>query len=120
MNNPDQIKLFLSMFAIQAPTLLVCFAAGIVILARWNECSKASMWALFGFGLTAVLCFAVPVAQTAVQEWARQSGHTMIEGASLMAGISMVWSVLRAVTYILLLIAVFAGRSTSPPVSISP
>jgi len=120
MNNPDQIKLFLSMFAIQAPTLLVCFAAGIVILARWNECSKASVWALFGFGLTAVLCFAVPVAQTAVQEWARQSGHTMIEGASLMAGISMVWSVLRAVTYILLLIAVFAGRSTSPPVSISP
>ena len=105
------------MFAIQLPTLLVCFVAGVVILARWKEGSKGSLWALLGFGLAAVLCFAVPVAQTAVQDWVRHSGHTTIEGASVMAGISMVWAVLRAVTYALLLMAVFAGRSTSPPVS---
>jgi hypothetical protein len=117
MNNTDQIKLLLSMFAIQLPTLLVCFVAGVVILGRWKEGSNGSMWALFGFGLAAVLCFAVPVAQTAVQDWVSHRGHTTIEGASVMAGISMVWSVLRAVTYALLLIAVFAGRSTSPPVS---
>ena len=45
------------------------------------------------------------------------SGHTTVEGASIMAGISIVWSFLRAVSYALLLIAVFAGRSSSPPVS---
>jgi len=117
MNNTDQIKLLLSMFAIQLPTLIVCFVAGVVILARWKQGSKGSMWALLGFGLAAVLCFAVPVAQTAVQDWVRHSGYTTPESASLMAGISIVWSVLRAVTYALLLIAVFAGRSTSPPVS---
>jgi hypothetical protein len=105
------------MFAIQLPTLLVCFVAGVVILARWKEGSRGSIWALLGFGLAAFLCFAVPVAQTAVQDWVRHSGHTAIEGASVIAGISMVWSVLRAVTYALLLIAVFAGRSTRPPVS---
>ena len=116
MNNTDQIKLLLSMFAIHLPTLLVCFVAGIVILGRWKQGSKGSMWALFGFGLAAVLCFAIPVAQTAVQDWVRQNGHTIIESASVMAGISIVWSVLRAVSYALLLIAVFAGRSTSPPV----
>jgi hypothetical protein len=117
MNNTDQIKLLLTTFAIQLPTLLVCFVAGVVILGRWKQASKASIWALLGFGLTAVLCFAVPVAQTAVQDWVRHSGHTMADGASVMAGISIVWSVLRAVTYALLLVAVFAGRSTSPPVS---
>jgi uncharacterized integral membrane protein len=117
MNNTDQIKLLLSMFAIQLPTLLVCFVAGVVILGRWKQGSKGSMWAFLGFGLAAVLCFAVPVAQAAVQDWVRQSGHTTAESASVMAGISIVWSVLRAVTYALLLIAVFAGRSTSPPVS---
>jgi len=117
MNNTDQIKVLLSMFAIQLPTLLVCFVAGVVILARWKQGSKGSMWALLGFGLATVLCFAVPVAQTAVQAWIKHSGHTIIESASVMAGISMVWSVLRAVTYALLLVAVFAGRSTSPPVS---
>ena len=117
MNNTDQIKALLSMFAIQLPTLLVCFVAGVVILGRWKEGSKGSIWALLGFGLAAVLCFAVPVAQTAVQDWVSHSGHTTIERASVMAGISIVWSVLRAVTYGLLLIAVFAGRSTSPPTS---
>jgi hypothetical protein len=117
MNNTNQIELLLSMFAIQLPTLLVCFVAGVVILGRWKEGSNGSMWALLGFGLAAVLCFAVPVTQTAVQDWIKHSGHTTVESASVMAGISMVWSVLRAVSYALLLIAVFAGRSTSPPVS---
>jgi hypothetical protein len=117
MNDTDQIKLFLSMFAIQLPTLLVCFVAGVVILGRWKEGSKGSMWALLGFSLAAVLCFAVPVAQTAVQDWVRHSGYTTSESVSVMAGISIVWSVLRAVTYAFLLVAVFAGRSTSPPVS---
>ena len=115
MNNTDQIKLLLSMFAIQLPTLLVCFVAGVVILARWKQGSKGSMWALLGFGLVAVLCFVIPVTQTAVQAWVRQSGYTTSENASVMAGISIVWSILRAITYALLLIAVFAGRST--PVS---
>ena len=115
MNNTDQIRLLLSLFVIQLPTLLVCFVAGVVILGRWKEGSKGSMWALLGFGLAAVLCVAVPVAQTTVQQWVRHSGHTAVESASVMAGVSIVWSVLRAVTYALLLVAVFSGRST--PVS---
>ena len=117
MNNTYQIKLLLSLFAIQLPTLLVCFVAGIVILGRWKQGSKGSMWALLAFGLTAVLCFGIPVTQTAVQDWVRHSGYTMSESASVMAGVSIVWSVLRAVTYALLLMAVFAGRSRPPPVS---
>jgi hypothetical protein len=115
MNNTDQLKLLLSTFAVQVPTLLVCFVAGVVILGKWKEGSKESVWALLGFGLAALLCFAVPAAQTAAQGWVSHSGHMAIEGASVMAGISIVWSVLRAVSYALLLIAVFAGRPTSPP-----
>lgn len=115
MNHTDQLKLLFSTFTIQLPTLLVCFVAGVVILAKWKEGSEGSLWALLGFSLAAVLCFAIPVSQTAVQEWARHSGHTTMENASVMAAVSMVWSVLRAVSYALLLIAVFAGRSTSLP-----
>jgi uncharacterized integral membrane protein len=114
MNNIDQIELSLSMFAIQLPTLLVCFVAGVVILGRWKQGSQGSMWALLGFGLATLLCFVVPVAQTGLQQWLRHSGRTMVESASVMAASSFVWSVLRAVTYALLLIAVFAGRSSSP------
>ena len=117
MNNANQFKLLLSTFAIQLPTLLVCFVAGVVILGKWKEGSKGSLWALLGFGLAALLCFAVPVAQTAVQAWIIRSGHTAIESASVMASISILWSILRAVSYALLLIAVFAVRQTSPPAS---
>src|SRR5204863_1099620 len=119
MKNTDHIRLLLSMCTIQLPTLLVCFVAIVVIFGRWKENSKGSMWALLGFGLARVLCFAVPVAQTVVQDWVSHSGHTTIESTSVMAGISMVWSVLRAVTYALFLMAVFAGRSTAPSVSAS-
>jgi hypothetical protein len=77
MNNTDQIKLLLSMFAIQLPTLLVCFVAGVVILGGSIRAPRARC----GFGLAAVLCFAVPVAQTAVQGWVRHSSYTTFESA---------------------------------------
>ena len=114
MNDTDQIKMLVSMFAIQLPTLLVCFVAGVVILGRWKEASKGAMWALLGFGLATILCIAVPVAQVGVQEWMRQSGWTIADRTSVFAGLAFLWSALRAVTYALLLVAVFAGRSISP------
>ena len=112
MNNSDQIEmLLLSMFATQLPTLLVCFVAGVVILGRWNEASKGAMWALLGFGLATILCIAIPVAQAGVQEWMKHSVETTAERTSVFAGLGFLWSVLRAVSYALLLVAVFAGRS---------
>jgi hypothetical protein len=119
MNDTDQIKMLLSTFAIQLPTLFVCFVAGVVILGRWKQASNGAMWALLGFGLTTILCFAIPVAQAGVQEWITQSGWTIAERTSFFAGLGFLWSVLRAVTYALLLMAVFAGRSSSPSASTS-
>ena len=117
MNNTDQIELLLSMLAIQLPTLLVCFVAGVVILGRWKEASKGAMWALLGFGLTTILCIAIPVTQAVVQDWLKQSHWTIAERASVFAGLGFLWSALRAISYALLLVAVFAGRSNSSSVS---
>ena len=119
MNDTDQFKMLLSMFATQLPTLLVCFVAGVVILGKWKEGSSGSKWALMGFGLTLILCFAIPIGQTAVRTWAIRSGVAMAERTSVLAGLGFLWSVLRAVTYALLLAAVFAGRSISPSKSTS-
>jgi hypothetical protein len=106
------------MFAVQLPTLLVCLAAGLVILARWKEASTGAVWALFGFGLASILCIAIPIAQAGVQEWLMQSGWTVAQRASVFAALGFLWSVLRAITYALLLVAVIAGRSV-PPASLS-
>lgn len=119
MNNTDQLKMFASMLVVQIPTLLVCFVAGIVILGRWKEASKGAMWALAGFGVATVLCIAIPVTQTGVQEWMNQSAWTTAERASVFAGLGFFWSVLRAVSYLLLLVAVFAGRTISASPSFS-
>ena len=118
MNDTDQIKMLLSMFAVQLPILLVCFVASLVILGRWKEASKGAMWALLGFGLATVLCFFMPLAQAGLQKW-MQSGGTVAERAPVFAAVGFLWSVLRAVTYALLLVAVFAGRSVSPSASSS-
>ena len=119
MNDTAQIKMLLSMFAIQLPTLFVCFVAGVVILGRWKQASNGALWALLGFGLATILCIAIPVAQVGVQEWVTQSGWTIAQRTSVFAGLGFLWSVLHAVTYALLLVAVFAGRASSPSASTS-
>ena len=110
MNSNDEIRMLASLFAVQIPVLVICFVACVVILARWKEAPKAALWALLGFGLAALIAFIAPAAQTGLQTWIRQSGHTA-EGLQAMAGLGFLWSVLRAISYLLLLIAIFAGRS---------
>jgi hypothetical protein len=113
MNNPTEIKMFFSSFATQLPILLVCLAACVIVLVRWKDAPRASLWALLGFGLSLGLCIVVPVVQTSVQTWMIRSGDAPSR-TSVFAALALLWSVLRAVSYALLLVAVFAGRSGSP------
>jgi hypothetical protein len=110
MNSPDQLKLLLSTFTAQVPVLVVSLAAVLVILFRWQQAPRGSLWALLAFGLSLVLCLVIPIGQTGVQSWAIQSSVPMATRASIFAGMGVVWSVLRAITYVLLLVAVYAGR----------
>ena len=113
---PDQFKMFLSMFAIHLPTLIVCVVAVVVILTKWRLASNASLWALLAFGLALILCFAMPIGQTLLQVWVFQSGERESRSWAL-STFAIVGSVLRAVVYALLLVAVFAGRSKSDDVT---
>ncbi|HEY2124859.1 MAG TPA: hypothetical protein VGG94_05290 [Chthoniobacterales bacterium] len=110
MNNSDQFKLFLSTFAVQVPVLVVSLTALLVILIKWQQAPRGSLWALLAFGLTLVLCLVIPIGQAGVQSWAMQSTVPIATRASVFAGLGVAWSVLRAITYVLLLVAVYAGR----------
>jgi len=118
MNNNDQIKQFLSMFVMYLPTLIVCLVAGGVILTRWRQASSGALWALLGFGLALFLCFAMPIGLTMINHWVFQSGETQSRIWALRT-FSMVGSVLYAVIYAFLLVAIFAGRS-KPEAQIAP
>jgi hypothetical protein len=112
MNNSDPFKFFLSTFAMQLPILLVSLVACVTVLIRWKQTSRGALWALMGFGLAFILCFAIPIGQAVVQHWAMQSGD-FARRAPVFTALAVLWSVLRAVTYIFLLVAVLAGRSTA-------
>lgn len=114
MNNADEIKTFLSTFAVYLPRVIICLVAVVVILAKWREARSGAIWALLGFGLALILCFVMPLGQTMLQHWALQSE----DRASRMWAFSafgMIGSVLQAVIYLLLLVAIFAGRPKTDP-----
>jgi hypothetical protein len=118
MNTPDQIKIFLSMFLMQLPTLIVCLVACIIILTKRGAASRASSWALLGFGSVLILCIVMPVVETILQSWIFQSGQHADRMWALTT-VSIISTLLYAATYVFLLLAVLAGRtildSTNPP-----
>jgi MFS family permease len=109
MNNTDELKTFVSTVAVYLPRAIICLVACVVVLAKWREARSGALWALFGFGLALVLCFVMPLGQTMIQSWVFQDS----DRASRMWAFSafgLVGSVLQAVIYIFLLVAIFAGR----------
>src|ERR1043166_1000803 len=113
INISAQLTTLLSLFAAQLPILLVTVLGCFVVGVRKNELSAAATWALMGFGLSAVLCVLIPVVQTLVQNWVMESGGSMAQRASIFTILAVIWSLLRAATYALLLLAVIAGRTAT-------
>ena len=113
INDSAQLTALLSLFAAQLPILLVSVLGCLIVGVRRNELSTASSWALMGFGLSVLLCVLIPVTQMLVQNWAMDSGRSMAQRASVFTVLAVVWSLLRAASYALLLMAVVAGRTAT-------
>jgi hypothetical protein len=109
MKTTDSIRLFFTTFVMYLPILIVCIVAGVVILLKWRQAASGSVWAMLGFGLALVLCFAMPIGHTLLQYWVFQGG---MQGGRIWmySAFSFVGSLLHALVYALLLVAVFAGR----------
>ncbi|MFZ1221032.1 MAG: hypothetical protein WAO00_17190 [Chthoniobacterales bacterium] len=111
-NTGDQLRIFLSMLAVNAPTLLVCGLACVILVAKSEAGSRHISWAMLGFGLAVVLCFLLPLAQTFLQQWVFQSGER-ISRAWVFTVFGFVASILHAIIYGCLLAAVLARRQGS-------
>jgi hypothetical protein len=105
-----QLNLFLSLLAASVPTIIVCLIAGIVIMARWRDVGGAAPYALLSFGLLFVLCFVIPLGQTLLQHWVLEDGQRASRMWAFTA-FGFANSALHALIYVLLLLAIFAGRS---------
>jgi uncharacterized Tic20 family protein len=100
-----QLTALLSLFVAQLPILIVSVLGCLVVGTRREEFAGAAMWALMGFGLSVILCIVIPVAQALIQKWVVEGGGSMAQRASVFTVVGVVWSVLRAASYALLLMA---------------
>jgi hypothetical protein len=108
INDPALLTTVLTLLAGQLPILLVSVVGCLMMMGRWNEGSRAAGWALLGFGLSLVLCVLMPVGQALVQSWVVGNGQSIGQRAWAFTALGLFWSVLRAATYALLLLALLA------------
>lgn len=99
----------------QSPILLISAVGFAVACFNRRRAPAASAWALAGFGLSLAVSVAVPVFQVLVRQMMKNGGNA----TGLYQVTNFVWSVLRALSYGFLLMAVYVGRPklTSPPPS---
>jgi hypothetical protein len=110
MNSTQSLVMFFSSALAQSPIFFVALAGCVITFQKWRQAPRAALWAMLGFGLALALCLIVPLVQTLVQSWAMRGEHAN-QGAYVLTGLGLFWSLLRAVSYAFLLVAVFAGRS---------
>lgn len=101
--------MFFSLLMVNLPTLIVCVIALAVILVNWKRAPRAAVWAAMGFGLTLVICLAMPALHALLQRWVFQ-GSDQAGRVWTFTALSLAWSALHAGSYALLLVAVFSGR----------
>lgn len=104
--------MFLAMFTTQLPLLFVSIVGAVFVLTRWTRVPVAAAWALSGLILSIIICIGMPLVQTLVQTWAMQD---MPGRAATLSAVGILWSLGRAISYGLLLVAVFAGRREGSP-----
>jgi len=101
---------FIEGVASQLPVLIVALVGVIVTLTRWKDAPSARVWSLLGFGIAIILCFLVPASQVGVRYWIMQNPMNHVTVTTAFTVLTIFWSVLRAASYVSLLVAIFAGR----------
>lgn len=111
------LNMMAQQFISVGPSLLVCLVACVLVGLEWRRGGKASLWAMLGFGLSALLMVIGPVVYTALT-LSLQTGGPGTMGMNLQAIYSimaLVIGMLQAVAYGCLLMAVLAGRAPRQP-----
>src|SRR4051812_45066606 len=107
MNITPPFQMLMSSIASQVPVMIVCLIACAVIVVKWREASSGSIWALLGFIVVLLLCLTIPITQYVQYSLIKSQG--IGQSAPIIASLAIVWSLLRALSYGLLLVAIFAG-----------
>ena len=111
MNDTKIFSELLGAVATQLPVLLVSLVGIMVALISWRRAPAASLWTFLAFGLVFLLCILVPVSQQTMLRMMKESSLDARVTANVVFGV--VWSIVRAITYVFLLVGVYAGRKSA-------
>jgi hypothetical protein len=110
----ERLKIFISVFPLYLPTIIVCIAALAVIFNRWRQAPEASRYALMGFGTTLLVSLLMPVVRALVQSWALDNaGEGRRTRMWVFTAFSFFSMIVQVVVYCFLLIAIYTGRRKS-------
>lgn len=117
MNSTDLTHTILMMATPYLPGFIVSLVAIIVCLTKWKQSPQGAAWALSGFGISLFLCIAMPIAHALLQQQTFGCESDPRARIWLFSVFALASAVLHALTYVLLLVAVFAGRpkQEAPP-----
>jgi type IV secretory pathway VirB3-like protein len=102
----------LSSLLIQIPVLLVGLVGIMLALVFWNRCPKAALLAIIAFAMFFVITLIdTYMSMTFSLVYARERAWTSAQLGVYFSIKSVVASVLRAVAYLLLLLAIFGWRN---------
>ena len=114
MNDAKLLSDLLQGIITQLPILIAAFVGAIVTITRWKDAPSAGAWSLLGFGAAILLGILVPASQAWVRYWfIHNPGHPS-DLAAVFTSLTVIWSLVRAASYIFLLVAIFAGRPAAP------
>jgi predicted membrane channel-forming protein YqfA (hemolysin III family) len=110
MNDSKMFSEMLGGILSQLPMLFVCLVGILVALIFWRRAPIASLWTFLAFGLALLLCVLIPVSQQTMWRMMNQSSLDTKVTANI--ALAFIWSVFRAISYVLLLLGVYAGRKS--------
>ena len=120
MNYADILTLWLTQLFAQLPEIMLCLGLCVWVLVRWRQASSGAVWALLGFGLLLLLTLLGPSIHVAQQRWIIEDAMPAKEVGAMLTVFAAIWSTLRAIAYVFLAVAIYAGRSPAPAISPPP
>ena len=111
-NNMQWLVQALTTVLMHLPVVLISLGAIVIAMMRWRQAPQASLFCLLGFGI--ILCLSVGMPFVQYFLIMGPGRPAMGAAGTWMSALGVFWSGLVAVAYVLLTVAVFAGRSKPP------
>ena len=115
MSDTTGLMEILRSLASHVPAVLVCGAGVIVALFKWRQAPAASLLCLLGSGLLLFLGIAMPIVWALLPRMV--GSHDFSFTRIVYSSLSILWGVLAAGAYALLILAVYTGRGNAPGVA---